>query len=292
MTADAFFTTIDDRIPDGDRPGGARPSSGPAGRDAAILVVAANEIAVGPWDPGALHAGPPSALLHAAMRRHHDPEGRITTRVSYEILRPVPLGRLSVRTHVQRPGRKVELVAAELADDDGTVVMTAAEWRIRTTPLDLGVGIEGEPMPGPDGLPASVGFFKQVPEGGYVSTMESRFVEGGWEVPGPARAWMRMPVRLLDDEDLTGVDRLLVSADSGNGVSARSGPGTALGEDGLFVNVDLTVHLTREPRGEWIGLDAHTVLTDHGVGHAHSVLHDLDGPVGRASQSLIVDRPG
>ena len=271
MTADAFFTPLDD--------------------DASSLVATANDVAVGTWDPGALHAGPPSALMHAAMRRHHDPEGRITTRIGFEILRPVPLGRLSVRTWVQRPGRKVELVGAELTDADGTVVMTAAEWRIRTAPLDLGVGIEGEAMPGPDGFARSTGFFKQVPAGGYVSTMESRFVEGGWEVPGPARAWMRMPVRLLADEEPTGTDRLLVSADSGNGVSARSGPGTALGEDGVFVNVDLTVHLTRQPQGEWIGLDAHTVLTDHGVGHAHSILHDLDGPVGRASQSLLVDRP-
>jgi hypothetical protein len=42
------------------------------------------------------------------------------------------------------------------------------------------------------------------------------------------------------------------------------------------------------PQGEWIGLDAKTVLMDGGVGTSESVLHDEAGPVGRAYQALVV----
>ena len=272
MQDEAFFEPLDD--------------------DGTTLTVRSTTHAIGPWDPGALHAGPPSALLHTAMRRHHPHDNRIPTRISYEILRPVPIGQLRAETVIRRPGGKVELVHATLSAGDGKVVMTAAEWRIRADGPDLGAGIEGDPLPGPEGLEPTTTFFREVEHAGYVEAMEVRFVAGGWSPPGPAVGWMRMrPGALLAGEAPTGVDRLLVAADSGNGLSARSGTGTALGPMGIFINVDLTVHLTRVPTGEWIGLDAHTVLTDHGVGLAHSVLHDLEGPVGRASQSLLVDRP-
>jgi hypothetical protein len=56
----------------------------------------------------------------------------------------------------------------------------------------------------------------------------------------------------------------------------------------LFINADLSIHLHREPRGEWIGLDARTVLVRGGPGLAECVLHDEDGPVGRSFQSLVV----
>jgi hypothetical protein len=72
-------------------------------------------------------------------------------------------------------------------------------------------------------------------------------------------------------------------ADFGNGVSA------SLPFDRyLFINADLTLHLQREPRGEWIGLDARTILFESGTGLAESVLHDEAGPVGRAFQTLVV----
>ena len=56
----------------------------------------------------------------------------------------------------------------------------------------------------------------------------------------------------------------------------------------LFINADLTIHLQRLPLGEWIGLDARTLLTSGGSGLAESVLHDRHGPVGRAFQTLVV----
>ncbi len=102
---------------------------------------------------------------------------------------------------------------------------------------------------------------------------------------GPGRVWMRLRPALVAGEQPTPLARLAASADFGNGISA------ALPFDRyLFINADLAIHLQRQPRGEWIGLDARTLLHPGGTGLAESVLHDVHGPVGRAFQTLVVER--
>lgn len=61
----------------------------------------------------------------------------------------------------------------------------------------------------------------------------------------------------------------------------------------MFINTELSLHLTRHPGGDWVAIDAHSVDEPHGVGAAFSVVHDVRGPVGRAAQSLFLGpRPG
>lgn len=246
----------------------------------------ATDHARGPWDPGSQHAGPPSALIGHVLETAHPRDDAQPVRVTLEILRPVPVARLHVATQVVRGGRKVEHLAATMQTDDGTTVMTATAWRIRTAdvPLTGGVGIEGDRVPGPEAGEETAAFFRDIPPGGYIGAMQVRFVEGGWVAPGPAIAWMRMRYPLVEGVAPTPLVRTLVAADSGNGVSARF--------EGLFINPDLTVHLTRLAQGEWICLQARTILTDHGIGLAESVLHDELGPIGRGTQTLLLDRLG
>jgi Thioesterase-like superfamily len=113
--------------------------------------------------------------------------------------------------------------------------------------------------------------------------MEYRFTSGGFREPGPAVVWMRMRNPLIAGEDPSPLQRVLVAADSGNGVSA------ALDWDRyVFINVDLTVHLHRMPTTAWVCLDAVTIPEPTGIGLADSVLHDELGPIGRALQTLLV----
>jgi hypothetical protein len=116
---------------------------------------------------------------------------------------------------------------------------------------------------------------------GYHTGMEYRFITGGFTEPGPATVWMRMRVPLVEGEQPTPVQRVLVAADSGNGVSA------ALDwRRYIFINTDLSVHLMREPRGEWVCLDAVTHVD--GLGLADTALWDEGGRIGRAVQTLLV----
>jgi acyl-Coa thioesterase superfamily protein len=95
--------------------------------------------------------------------------------------------------------------------------------------------------------------------------------------------WTRLRVALVEGEEPTGLERVLAVADSGNGVS-----GVLPLDRWLYINPELTVHMLREPRGEWICLDATTAIAPGGAGLASSVLSDDDGIVGRGAQSLLV----
>lgn len=104
---------------------------------------------------------------------------------------------------------------------------------------------------------------------------------------GPATVWMRMGVPLLPGEEPTPLQRVLAAADSGNGVSAA-----LEWRRYLFINVDLSVHLHRMPVGEWVCLDAVTLPERNGVGMADTALFDTQGPIGRATQTLLVGERG
>ena len=56
----------------------------------------------------------------------------------------------------------------------------------------------------------------------------------------------------------------------------------------LFINVDLTAALLRDPAGEWLLLDAVTSLGGVGTGLAETTVSDADGPCGRVLQTLLV----
>jgi hypothetical protein len=246
-----------------------------------------SELTRGPWDPGSQHAGPPAALLGRAIERT-TPEGWTVGRITFEILRPVPIAPLRVEVETLRPGRSVELVEAALFDSSGEALVRARAWRLATREVEIPAGLPqgAAAVPGVEhGEPGA--FFDTGQEVGYHTAMDYKFVEGGFLELGPAMVWMRMRQPLVEGEEPTPLQRLLAAADSGNGVSATLDLGRY-----IFINVDLTVHIHRLPAGEWVCLDAITIPQPNGIGLADTALHDERGPIGRALQTLLVRERG
>jgi hypothetical protein len=243
----------------------------------------ATELTRGPWDPGAQHAGPPAALLGRALEGLPEAEDFQVCRVTFEILRSIPIAPVEVEARIVRPGRRVQMLEAELRVD-GEVLMMARAWRLRTAPVDLPEEAVAIP-PGPS-LPTEPGPSTFLPSGqdvGYHTAMELRFTTGAFTEIGPATAWLRMRQPLVGDEPPTPLQRVLVAADVGNGISA------ALDfRRFVFVNVDLTVQMERLPEGEWVCVDAVTIPRPRGNATAESVLSDERGRFGRAMQTLLV----
>jgi Thioesterase-like superfamily len=250
-------------------------------RDGELLVP--TELTRGPWDPVAQHGGPPAALLARAVERLDGGADFQVGRITLEILRPLPIAPLRAEARVARPGRRVQLVEASLSDGDGEL-MRASAWRIRRERVELPAAAiaRPEPPPGPDRGRAR-DFFDTGQESGYHTAMEARFVSGAFREPGPAVVWLRMRYPLVSGEEPSPLQRVMVAADAGNGVSATLDLARY-----LFINVDLSVHLERMPAGEWLCLDAVTLPQPTGVGTADTVLSDEEGRIGRAVQTLMV----
>lgn len=249
------------------------------------------EHARGPWDPRALHGGAPAALIARAFERTQPGAELPIARLEFEFLKPIPFAELQVTIDVVRNGRRVQELAAELRAGEETIGRASA-LRIQAVPEGLPDTDGRRGRPGPESVRAMLG-----PEQGKIvkfalndtetsslatTAMEMSWLTDPWSL-GPGQVWMRLLQPLLPGEEASPLVRLAATADFGNGISAE-----LPFDKYLFINADLTIHLWRRPRGEWIGLDAKTVLMDGGIGTAESVLHDEDGPVGRAMQTLVV----
>lgn len=246
--------------------------------------VYAGELARGPWDPGAQHGGGPAALLMREFERLDSGGADLAIgRVTYELLRPVPLGSLGLSASVVRPGRRVQLLEGSLFDPQGVEVVRARALRVARAGITAPAsGQAGRMSPGPEG-----GRTVDFPYAGGrlfpVDGMEIRFISGSFVAQGPASAWFRLKVPLVAGEHPSGYQRLAAAADFPNGIATELDWGRW-----LFINPDLTIHVEREPVGEWIGLEASMRVSEDGVGQSEAVLYDLDGRVGRSLQTLYV----
>lgn len=264
----------------------------------------ATELTRGPWDADAQHAGPPAALLARAIEARSAIDGGQTVRLSYDILRPVPVAPVRIEARTLRPGRRVEQLEATLSaaeDPEHAPLMRVTAWRMRAESVGLpdGVLVSGaelppdEPappstplprLPPPDeGRPGEFGWWKA--EVAYHRALDWRFLAGSFEAPGPATVWTRLEVPLIAGEPASPLQRLLVMADAASGVSAMLDWAAW-----SFVNVDLGIHLERPPRGEWMAMAAETRLGPQGAALCTSVLYDEAGRVGASTHSLLVAR--
>ncbi|MGH7307365.1 MAG: thioesterase family protein [Candidatus Rokuibacteriota bacterium] len=244
----------------------------------------ATEHGRGPWSPAHQHAGPPSALMARALERAVAGDDVIVTRLTVELFAPVPTGPLDVATSTLRAGRTVRRLEATLTTD-GRVLSRATALAIRRQAVEF-APVKPErhdPPPPPDtGTPFQFPVFHSKAVG-YQTAVEARCVRGGFG-QNPTSVWIRSRVPLVLGETCTPLQRVLIAADSGNGVAVVLDPARY-----TFINADLTVSLHRPSAGEWICLESVTVPEPTGVGLTRSRLWDRDGPIGWALQSLVVE---
>jgi hypothetical protein len=201
-------------------------------------------------------------------------------RITFDIARPIPIGELTVTASVTRQGRSVTIVEAALTS--GTEPHMRCGALLIREAAGAAPTISHSPMPFHDAVPKE--FFPVPYSVGYHTSMEVRFAEGSFTEPGPATCWMRAKIPLVEGEDISPLQRVLLAADSGNGVSS-----VLDFTKHVFINADLTVHLVRYPVGEWVCLQAATSVDSDGIGLTDTALHDEAGQIGRAAQSLFVN---
>ena len=238
----------------------------------------------GPWDPRMMHGGAPSALLAHALEQLQPAGEFAVSRLTIEFLGGVPLGDVSVQTSLAKPGKRFQIVDATLHAGERLACLARAVRLRRADVPDAATSPEIAPLPPPDDgepLPRFVGLEGEL---FHPDATEIRLV-GGRIGSGHTLTWIRLRGPLLPGVPPSPLARAAAAADFANGLSW-----ILPFKEWLFVNTELTVHLHREPAGEWIGLDARTLTGATGIGVSSAVLHDTGGPFGVCAQSLFVER--
>jgi hypothetical protein len=247
------------------------------------------ELGRGPWDPNALHGGAVAPLLVRELEQLPALVPMRLARVTIELLRPVPLEPLTLDAELLREGKRIGLVDVTLtSSSDGTVVARARALRIRTAEVAFAeLSQEHVPaLPGSDTDLSDRSPAQQTYTAFHNTAVRHRFARGTFGEVGPAFDWIRLAVPVVPGEDPTGWQRAAAAADFGNGISSLVDfDGTT-----MFINPDLTIHLWREPEGEWVGMDSVSYASGTGIGASDSAMWDRRGRIGRTNQSLLLDR--
>jgi hypothetical protein len=244
------------------------------------------ELTRGPWSPEHQHGGPPVALIAGAIARAAAPLGLThVARITANLLRPVPIAELAVAVQTDYAGRNTAHYSATLSAGGKEIARCTALVQ-RESELPLPEGLPGHPLPraprSAEASPEGRFPFASAERLGYSDLVETR-VAAGTMFRGPCAIWFRLRHPLVAGETPLPIERVAVAADSGNGISAILDFRRY-----LFVNSDLTINLLRRPQGEWICLEAATLLGPAASGLAEARIYDEKGLVGRSMQSLVV----
>jgi Thioesterase-like superfamily len=235
----------------------------------------------GAWKAGEQHFGPLAGLVVHAIERHRaagPASGLVLARVSYDILGFLALDECEITVETIRPGRTIELVEAVVVIANRPAVRARA-WFLAA--LDT-VAVADTPF---DELTPPETFapwrMSDVWDCGYVHAIEVR--RKAADRTGRVAAWVTNRVDLVADEPSSALASFMARVDVANGIAVAQPPGSW-----AYPNVDMTVHLHRQPVGDWTGLDTTVSFGPAGHGLTSSVLHDTAGPVGHAQQILTV----
>ncbi len=242
----------------------------------------ATEHTRGPWSPAHQHGGPPSALLGHCLERAVGPE-LACARFTLELLKPVPIAELAVRTHQEHASRSVQRWHATLHFEEQVVARASALFLARQE-LKASAVDDEEPRHLEPELCEPLVFPFFLDPIGYHTAVEVRIARGEFG-SGKVAAWMRPRLPLLDDAPLSALSRLLLVADSASGVSARLDT-----NEFSFINPEVTLFIHRYPTGSWVLLDAQTSVQGDGVGLTEARYHDEAGSLGSGAQPLLVRR--
>lgn len=250
------------------------------------------------WVPDAYAAGPfrglyggaVAGLVGAAIEEHARNEGwGVPLSSSVTILRPAPLSPLATEISVLQAGRR-NAVAECVLRDPATDKIIAKGQAIFVQPAP---NTSAPLVPEPQGAqwnvdPETLLQWQNGRRPEHVNFLHILDMRDETDANGqPTIRWSRMMRPLMPFPSRLGA--LFAAADNASAfwLSASGAWPTDFG----FPNVDVSVHVSRAPQGEWIGLLPDALLHQTGMGMSEGVLYDQAGVLGRTCQTnLIVPR--
>jgi acyl-CoA thioesterase len=208
-------------------------------------------------------------------------------RTTVDLLRPVLLEAVQIRTSVQREGRRIKLVDGALVQNGNTVARASVlflrrgdhpEGEVWSAPLEM------PPLPAnSEGFPTDMPFL--IWEYGATAAGSPGITAGEWEQSHSQKfAWTRIFRPMVQGHPLTPFTRLAFVGDITSSL-------THWGTGGLrYINADYTVTASRLPDDEYLGLAAQSHYATAGVATGAATLFDRHGPIGTSS-ALALAQP-
>ena len=238
------------------------------------------EHSVGAWREDELHLAPVAGLVIDFLERWRleNAPALVFSRVCVEVLGQIARAEIEIGIEVVRPGRTIELVEAT-AVIGGRTTLLARGWLLASSDTSAAAGHACDAMPSrADCVDES--WLKRW-RGGMIASVTA--VQSAATIQGRAQAWASSEVALIEGESATPLGDYTKFLDLANGISWRQDP-----DEWMYPNVDLTLHLFRQPEGRWVGYDTRVAFGAGGLGLTSSTLHDEHGPVGMLAQSLTL----
>lgn len=242
------------------------------------------EAATGSWDPNLVHGAALSALLAGRLA----PATGTVARYAIDFLAPVPMDELTLELVDDGGGSRVQRRRA-IVSARGRTVATGSALVVREGELDLPAKALDHPSPfPPDDVPDLT---RPHPTASSVVGWES-FVTLGVSIElhrvaedRRTHQWIALTVPVLEGVEPLGIELTAVAADFAQSAVHRQ----LRFEHWSYRNADLTIHLSREPVGPWIGLRSEAVIQPVGAGFNAADLFDAGGRLARSASVLVVE---
>jgi len=238
--------------------------------------------AAGPWNAAQQHGSAPSSLIAHTVEHMPAPQPMRVARLTIDLMRPVPVAPLEIKTEILREGRKIQLIGVQLLAN-GVEVVRATVLKVRALDIDLPPAVEAKRVTVPfprEGVESAMTNATNP----FLTGLSIQEARGGFRIPGPAAVWFRADRPLIEGVATSPLMRAVVTSDFCNGTASVLDFNKF-----TFINADLTISLSRMPVGEWILLDAESWIGEGGVGVAFAGLADEQGYFGRAVQTLVIE---
>lgn len=235
---------------------------------------APTEAAASPWDDAHLSGVAIGGILAHAIDCVR--ETMSVARLTIDILGTAPRAPSVVTITTRRDGKRLKLIEAELSAE-GRVSARATALLVRETETPA---VESPlAWPGPESVATSSPSGRPALRG----AIERRIVHGDFRTSGPGAMWTKIDIAMVAGVPLSPLVRATMLGDMGSAI------GSALPVRGFtFPNVDIAIHFSRMPRGEWLLIDALTETAGNGLAIVSSVFSDREGIYARGHQALFV----
>src|SRR4051812_3362505 len=243
----------------------------------------ATEQAGGPWSPEMLQGSATTALMTREVERLSVASGFAVRRLTFDLWRPAGLCAFGLHTEMLRDGRKAKTLQVRLMDGETEIgrctALLTAQGESPADPFSELLANDAAPE---TGTPPPA-FAQQWSR--YFQNVSVRLIEGALEKPGPAAAWMRLDVPMVEGEANTPLLQAVQAADFSSGVGQIVDM-----REWTFINPEISLYFFRPPEGDWILIRSRTRAGANGAGLTMATLSDRKGAFAEVLQAMTFER--